>query len=301
MRNTKPARLIRSELFVPGHRAAWIEKAPRYGADALILDLEDAVPGAEKIAARAVARDGLGALRAHGQLAGVRINGFASGLAQGDLEAIVCPELESVTLPKVETANDLQALDQILTRLEAKAGLPEGQIGTPLLCETARAMRDIYEIVTACRRVNRVTLAAGPGGDAARAVGYQWSKGGEETLYLRSKAVLDCRAAGIQYPGITSWWNIADLEGLESDARWNRQLGFRSQTVMHPSHVAIVNRVFSPSAEEIAWCKGLILAMEEASLRGIAAITYEGEMVDQAMAKSAREVIALAQSIGLDS
>jgi citrate lyase subunit beta/citryl-CoA lyase len=108
--------------------------------------------------------------------------------------------------------------------------------------------------------------------------------------------VLDCRAAGIQYPTVSSWWNIKDLEGLEKDARWNRQLGFRGQTVMHPSHVPIVNRVFTPSAEEIAYFEGLIQAMEDARKRGIAAVTYKGDMVDEAMVKTAREMLELARS-----
>jgi citrate lyase subunit beta/citryl-CoA lyase len=120
-----------------------------------------------------------------------------------------------------------------------------------------------------------------------------------ETLFLRSKAVLDARAAGIQYPTISSWWNIKDLEGLERDARWNRQLGFRGMTVMHPTHVPIVNKVFTPSEDEIAFYKGLIQAMEEAEKKGIAAITYKGDMVDEAMLKTAREMLAFAKSIGL--
>jgi citrate lyase subunit beta/citryl-CoA lyase len=160
-------------------------------------------------------------------------------------------------------------------------------------------MRNVYEIATSCRRVKRVGLAAGPGGDAARAIGYQWTKEGTETLFLRSKVVLDARAAGVLYPTISSWWNIKDLEGLERDARWNRQLGYRGQTVMHPSHVPIVNRVFTPSAEEIDFFKGLIQAMEEASRQGIAAVTYKGDMVDEAMVKTAREMLGFAASIGL--
>jgi citrate lyase subunit beta/citryl-CoA lyase len=289
----------RSSLFVPGNRQAWIEKAAGYGADTLILDLEDSVPDQEKIPARAIVKAGLKALEAKGQAAGVRVNGFATGLTLGDLEGILCPELHGVSLPKVETAADLHELDALLTHLERRAGLPVGHIETPLGCETARAMRDVYEIATACRRVKRVTLAAGPGGDAARAIGYQWSKEGTETLFLRSKVVLDARAAGILYPTISSWWNIKDLEGLERDARWNRQLGYRGQTVMHPSHVPIVNRVFTPSADEIDFFKGLIEAMEEAERKGIAAVTYKGDMVDEAMVKTAREMLAFAASIGL--
>src|SRR5919204_2326196 len=291
-------RPMRSSLFVPGHRAAWIEKAAGYGADQLILDLEDSVPDAEKAGARAITKAGLKMLATKGQAVSVRVNGFATGLTLDDLEGILCAELESVTLPKIETPADLHELDALLTHLERRAGIPVGRIETPLGCETAKAMRNVYEIATQCRRVKRVTLAAGPGGDAARAVGYMWSKEGTETLYLRSKVVLDARAAGIQYPGISSWWNIKDLEGLERDARWNRQLGYRGQTVMHPSHVPIVNRVFTPSSEEIDFYKGLIQAMEDATKQGIAAVTYKGDMVDDAMVKTAREMLDFARSIG---
>ena len=286
----------RSALFVPGNRAAWMEKAIGYGADCLILDLEDSVPDQEKVGARPLVRAAIVSLKARGQAVNVRINGFATGLTFDDLEGVLCPELDGVALPKVETVADMRELDALLTHLEQRMGIPPGTIETPLGCETAAAMRNTYEIATSCPRVKRVTLAAGPGGDAARAIGYLWSKEGTETLYLRSKTVLDCRAAGIQYPTVSSWWNIKDLEGLEKDARWNRQLGFRGQTVMHPSHVPIVNRVFTPSAEEIAYFEGLIQAMEDARKRGIAAVTYKGDMVDEAMVKTAREMLALARS-----
>jgi citrate lyase subunit beta/citryl-CoA lyase len=291
----------RSALFVPGNRPAWIEKAATYRADVLILDLEDSVPDQEKVPARAITKAGITALKAKGQAASVRINGFATGLTLDDLEGILCPELDSVSLPKVETVADMNELDALLTHLERRMGLPVGKIETPLGCETAKAMRNVYEIATSCRRVKRVSLAAGPGGDAARAIGYRWSKEGMETLFLRSKVVLDARAAGIQYPTISSWWTIKDLEGLESDARWNRQLGYRGMTVMHPSHVPIVNKVFTPSADEIAFQKGLIQAIEEAEKKGIAAVTYKGDMVDEAMVKTAREMLEFAKSLGLET
>jgi citrate lyase subunit beta/citryl-CoA lyase len=290
----------RSSLFVPGNRPAWIEKAVTYGADTLILDLEDSVPDREKAAARPIVKAGVQALHAKGQSCSVRINGFATGLTLDDLEGVLCPELESITFPKVETPAHMDELDALLTHLERRLGIPEGQVETPLGCETAKAMRNVYEIVTSCRRVKRVGLAAGPGGDAARAIGYQWSKEGMETLFLRSKVVLDARAAGIQYPTISSWWNIKDLEGLERDARWNRSLGYRGQTVMHPSHVPIVNQVYTPTADEIAFHKGLLQAMEDATKKGIAAVTYQGDMVDEAMVKTSREMLDFARSIGVE-
>ena len=287
----------RSTLYVPGNRAAWMDKAASYGADCLILDLEDSVPDQEKVPARALVKAAIVSLKARGQAVNVRVNPFQTGLTLDDLEGILCPELDGVRLSKVETVNDMMELDALLTHLERRMGIAPRTIETPLACETAKAMRNIYDIATSCPRVNRVTLAAGPGGDASRAIGYVWSKEGTETLFLRSRTVLESRAAGIEYPTVSSWWNIKDLEGLEKDARWNRQLGFRGQVVMHPSHVPIVNRVFTPSAEELAYYEGLLQAMDDARRRGSSAVTYKGDMVDEAMVKTAHEVIALARGL----
>jgi citrate lyase subunit beta / citryl-CoA lyase len=256
------------------------------------------VPDQEKAGARAITRAGIKALHAKGQAVNVRVNGFATGLTLDDLEGVLCPELHAIVLPKIETPADLHELDALLTHLERRLGIPAGTIETPLGCETAKAMRNVYEIATSCRRVKNVSLAAGPGGDAARAIGYTWSKEGTETLFLRSKVLLDARAAGIQYPTISSWWNIKDLDGLERDARWNRQLGYRGQTVMHPSHVPIVNQVFTPTAEEIAFHTGLIEAMDDAQRKGVAAVTYKGDMVDEAMVKTSRALLEFARAIG---
>jgi len=290
----------RSMLFVPGNKPAWMEKAVTYGADVLILDLEDSVPDRDKAAARPLVKAALKALNAKGQAASVRLNGFATGLTLDDIEGVICPELGGVGLPKVETVDDMKALDTLLTHIERMHGLPIGQVQTSLGIETAKALHNAYDIVTSCPRVTGMSVACGPGGDASRSMGYIWSKEGTETLFIRSKAVLDARAAGIQYPTVSSWWDIKDLEGLERDARLNRRLGFRGQTVMHPTHVPIVNQVFTPTAEEIAFYKGLILALEQAERSGTAAVVYQGDMIDYAMAKTAREMLEFAKSIGLE-
>lgn len=287
----------RTQMYVPGNRASWMEKAANYGADCLILDLEDSVPDQEKVAARSLVKTAVVALKSRGQAVNVRINPFVTGLTLDDLEEIVCPELNGILLSKVETAADMMQLDALITHIEKRKGMVPGTIETPLACETAKGMRNIYDIATTCPRVKRVGLAAGPGGDAARAIGYQWSKEGTETMFLRSRTVLEARAAGIQYPTVSSWWNIKDLEGLERDAKLNRQLGFRGMTVMHPTHVPIVNRVFTPSQEEVEFYEGLIQAMDDARKRGIAAVTYKGDMVDEAMVKTAHEILALARSV----
>ncbi len=292
-------RPYRSMLFVPGNKPSWMEKAIQYGADALILDLEDSVPDDEKVSSRPLVKEGVKLLKSKGQPCYVRINGFSTGLTFSDLDGVLCPELNAVSLPKVESVDDMKVLDAYIQCLERRINIPVGTVEIQLVLETAKAMRNAYEIAISCPRIRGISLAAGPGGDANRAIGYVWSKEGKETLFLRSKAVLDSRAAGIHYPTISSWWNVKDLDGLEKDALLNRQLGFRGQVVIHPSHVSVVNKIFTPSVEEIAYCKGLIRAVEEAERKGSAAVVYHGDMVDRAMVITALEMLKFARSIGL--
>ena len=292
-----PARLHRSALYVPGHIPDWMPDAVGSGSDLIILDLEDSVPVTEKARARSLVRESIDALAARGRDRSVRINGLETRLALDDLEAIVCPALQSVRLPKIEAADDLRELDALLTHLEMRAGMEPGSVATPLDLETAGAMRNTYDILRRSPRATSMLLGCGPGGDAARSVGYQWKRDGTETHYLRSRAVLDARAAGIEYPMVTSWWDIPDLDGLRADAALNRRFGFRGMAVMHPSHVAIVNETFTPNEAEIAYARGVIAAMETAEQEGSAAITYEGRMVDYAMIATARELLALADTI----
>lgn len=288
-------RPLRSLLFVPGHKPSWVEKAWQVRPDGLVLDLEDAVPVGEKAAARREVRTILEQADPQRYFC-VRLNSLATGMTHEDLEAVVHPNLSAVMLPKVYRAEEMAEVDRVLSRLESERGLPPGGIATPLLLETARGMRDAHDIAAANSRVDAILMSAGPGGDAARAIGYQWSKQGTETLYLRSKLVLDSRAAGVM-PLINSWYDVADLEGLAKDARLNRSLGYAGMALIHPSHVPVVNQVFTPTEEELAFCRGMLEAFEEAEKQGHAAVVYEGDMVDYAMVQTAKDILDFAESL----
>lgn len=289
---------LRSMLFVPGNKFAWMEKALKYGADALIFDLEDAVPDTDKAAARNLVRDALEQFHTGGPTLTVRINALETGIAGDDLEAVVCPALAAVVAPKVETPQDIAALDTLLTQYEHQAGMTPGHIEIFPTLETAKGIYHAYHIATCSPRVPTLVGTAGKGGDTARSLGYLWSKGATETLFIRSKVLLEARAAACPYPLIASWFDIKDIEGLRADARLNRQIGFSGQVVIHPSHVPIVNETFTPSAEEIAYYQGVVTAMQKAARQGTAAVTYDGGMVDIAMLKTAQQVIAFARQIG---
>jgi citrate lyase subunit beta/citryl-CoA lyase len=288
---------LRSLLFVPGNKPTWMEKALGYGADALIFDLEDSVPALDKRFARAHVRQALERLHGRGPCLTVRINALDTGLAGDDLEAIICPGLSAIVAPKVETPQEVAVLDTLLTQGERHAGMAVGQVEIFPALETAKGIYHAYQIATSSARVSTLCGTAGKGGDTARSLGYVWSKTGSETLYIRSKVLLEARAAGVTYPLMASWFDLIDLEGLRGDARLNRQLGYSGQVVIHPTHVPVVNEVFTPTPEEIAYYQGLLAAMEEAERQGTAAVTYQGAMVDIAMMKTAQQVLALACAI----
>jgi citrate lyase subunit beta/citryl-CoA lyase len=289
---------LRSMLFVPGNKPAWMEKALGYGADALIFDLEDAVPAADKVTARLLVREALERYHARGPVLTVRINALETGMAGDDLEAIVGSGLSAIVAPKVETPQDVAALDTLLTQCERRAGIAVGHTEIFPTLETAKGIYHAYPIATSSPRVPTLSAAAGAGGDTARSLGYIWSKEATETLYIRSKVLLEARAAGCAYPLIASWFDITDLDGLRADACLNRQIGYSGQIVIHPSHVPVINDIFTPSTAEIAYYQGLLTAMENAERQGTAAVTYEGTMVDIAMVKTAQQVLALARAIG---
>ena len=293
------ARPIRSELFVPGNKEDWMRKAPRFGADALILDLEDSVPPDHKPEARALVARMLQELGEAGQTLVVRVNRLETGLTAEDLEAITGPHLYCVLLPKVEGPADVMEVDHLLRHFERKAGVPVGKIFIDPALETAQGIRQSYEIATASPRVAHMGASGGKGGDTARSIGFEWTAEGMETLFLRSKVLVDVRAAGIPYPLSGGWMDIHNQDGLRASARQAKQLGYTGMHLIHPSHVPVVNEVFTPTAQEVEQWRGLIEAMENQRGQGGAAVTYAGDMVDIAHEETARAMLAMAREMGV--
>ncbi|MGA5895377.1 HpcH/HpaI aldolase/citrate lyase family protein [Streptomyces venetus] len=286
---------LRSLLFVPGHRTDWLPKARAAGADAVILDLEDAVPAADRPLARARVTEALAeaaAQPAGGTALFVRINPLDDWTAAGELRAVVRPGLAGVVLPKVHTAADVRLADRLIGWCEHEHGLPTATTALVPLLESARALHDAYDIAAAAPRVAHVGALTAPGGDVERAVGYRWSREGAETQALRSRVLLDVRAAGAPYPVTGLWTDIADLTGLRAFAEQNRALGYDGMMAVHPTHIPVINEVFAPGPEELDRCARLVAAVESAQRDGIGALTFEGRMVDEAMAETARAVLA---------
>jgi citrate lyase subunit beta/citryl-CoA lyase len=177
------------------------------------------------------------------------------------------------------------------------AGLAAGAVEIVCMLESANAVRLGYEIATASPRVASLCCSSGENGDLQADLGCAWSPEGTELLFCRSKVVLDARAAGLAYPLDGVFVDIDNIEGLIADTDLSRRLGYKGRTIIHPKHVEHVNRIFTPPAEEVEYYRGLLEAFDQALGEGRASVSYQGKMIDYAMATRARNVLALAESI----
>jgi citrate lyase subunit beta/citryl-CoA lyase len=293
-------KLYRSILFVPGNRPDWIDKAPKYEPDALILDLEDAVPNVEKVEARKTVRAGIERSQARGVPIVVRVNGINTGLTGEDVEAIVTEGLVAVAIPKLERVEEVLKVDAWIELFERKAGMPVGGVEIVVLPETARGIMDIYQLATACPRVGNIVGGVGArSGDVTKAIGYKWTRAGLETLYSASHMLLAARAAGIEYPLGGGSLEVGDTDLVRAQLQRAREIGYRGALLIHPSAVPIANEVFAPSPEEIEWNKGVLRAMAEAEQAGRAAVTYDGMMIDYAHVRNALDLLHQAEAFGI--
>ncbi|MCI0142604.1 CoA ester lyase [Arthrobacter bambusae] len=293
----------RSMLFVPGHKEGWADKAVASGADALILDLEDSVPVAEKDRTRPSVAKTIDRLHGAGTRADVwvRPNPLVSGIQGKDLEAVIRPGLAGLFLPKVFNAEEIVRIDAVVSHIEQREGLEPGSVGLLISFETAASMANCEAIAAASPRVVSLLGATGPNADVGRELGFEFTPAGLETLYLRSRIVLAARAAGIHHPVAGLWQDIHDLEGARQFTLDNKQLGYRGMICIHPSHVAIANEIFTPSAAQVDFYRRMISAFGAAEATGDAAVDFEGQHIDIAHVKTAQGVIALAEAIGLNS
>lgn len=271
----------RSLLFVPAHKPRWAAKALAAGADAIVIDLEDSVPAAEKVPARKQAAETIRSLREASATVGlfVRVNPHQTGLTGADLEETVTPGLTGVFAPKVDSERDLIKYDALIDHFERRNGVGGLQYIVPV--ETVAGIQNCREIATGSPRVGAMVGPSAEHADIARAVGYIWSPGGLETLYLRSRILLACREANI-HPLTALWEDLDNLDGLRDFADQGRHLGFRGMIAIHPSHVPVINQAFSPSDADIKFYEGLIAAYEAAAAGGEGALRYQGLHIDKA-------------------
>ena len=272
----------RSLLFVPACDEHKSRRALGTAADVVVVDLEDAVSFAQKDAARDVVRRVL-ADEAAKALVAIRVNGADTAFFAADIELVEELRPDVLVLPKATP----EAVDAL------------GQDGPPVVAivETAAGLRQAYDVAS-LPRVHALIVGTIDLGVELR---LEPRADGLEILFARSKAVLDSAAARIRAPIDRVWTDVRDGDGLEADALFARSLGFRGKACVHPDQVEIVNRVFTPSDEELTQARRVVEAYEQAAGEGEGVTALDGEMIDLPVVERARQVLALAERSPVDA
>ena len=290
--------LLRSWMFVPGHRQRMIDKALGLNADAIMLDIEDGVAPNEKDQARKNIGESLGRKKTPASPARyVRINAIGHPRMDADLDAVVRPGLEGLVLPKVDTVAEARKVDAILTDRESKRRMPSGGIKLLIAIESPKGLLNAPAIAASSSRVTGLMFGAE---DFGREIGLPAVREGEarDLIFARSAMVIAAASAHVQaIDGV--WVDLNDGPGLLGFAKQSRRLGFSGMSCIHPSQVDAINTTFSPTAEEIDYCQKVLQAFEEANARGDGSIAFGGQLIDRPIVERARRTIDMAKSLGL--
>jgi citrate lyase subunit beta / citryl-CoA lyase len=282
--------LARSFLYVPANREKFLDKALDLPADALLLDLEDSVPPAEKDVARAAVREY--APKIPGGRLWVRANAINSDDGRADLDAVVgVPGLFGIVGSKVDTRDEVLLWDRLIGELEQKRGVAPGTTKFVASIESARGVWLAYEIATAAKRVVSLSFGGARDGDLNTDLGCAWSIDGPEMMHARQHTLVAARAAGFDTPLDGVFADIRDPQGFERDTELSRRLGYRGRKLIHPSQIEPCNRLYRPSAAELDYYARVLEAFDRALAQGSASTTVDGRMIDAAMANAARRVL----------
>ncbi len=296
--SSQAKKMHRTLLFAPGSRTELLTKAQLGAADAMIFDLEDSVPLNAKDEARKNIQEVLGlGLKKPMYL---RISNPRAGDYVADLGVFHNHSLfnvAGVALPKADDAHDIETVSKALQVIEIKAGVAVGSLSILPMIETCLGLRNSFDIAKSSKRVSGMALASAEQGDFMVDLGGHWTPRSLALTYPRSKLVVDSRAAGVEWIVDGVFMNLKDTQMLREECLIARELGFVGKMAIHPTQVDVMHEVFSPSAEEIEYARGLIAAFREGEARGVGAVKYEGMMVDYANVRLAERTLALVESL----
>ena len=277
-----------------------ISKAPTVEADAIILDLEDAVPFPDKETGRFLVKDSLKFAKSGGSPVYVRTNGVPTGLLADDLDSVVQKGLDGIVLPKCQSKNDIHQLERMLKKLETKRRIKPRSIGILCTIETAKGVQNAWEIATASKRIFAIGFGAGDYSIDMGASPYKLSvaQGESEIIYPRSVIAVAARAAGIKAIDTVFFGLLTDKDGFVKECTVARRLGFHGKFLIHPNQVEAANRLFCPSPEDVEYAKRVKQVFGDSEAKGTAgAATLDGRLIDYATYTMAEHILETAQAI----
>jgi citrate lyase subunit beta/citryl-CoA lyase len=279
-------------IFSPGNRTDLVAKGIASGADAVIVDLEDAVPEQAKGAARGNLRE----LPPSEVPLYARVNGAGTAHLWDDVIAAGGSGIAGIVLPKADDPALLRQLDGALTVLERQAGRPAGATEVIPLIESAAGVLAARELLAATSRVRTVLFGSGEQGDLVTDLGCEWTPDGSGLLAARSLVVLAARAAGVT-PMDAVFMDFRNLNALRTECLLARRTGYAGKVAIHPAQLPVIHEVFTPTPEEVARQRRIAELFDQALAEGSASITVDGRMVDYAVATQARRILARAEAV----
>jgi citrate lyase subunit beta/citryl-CoA lyase len=290
-------RLRRTMLFVPGGNEKLAAKALEMKVDALIFDLEDAV----RIEKKAEAREHVSSLLKTKQFGRkekvVRVNSLGTGFWEDDLEKIISSLPDTILFPKVEKSDDIVRYEDRISRIEERMNLPRGKIEMMALIESPLGVLNAFSIASASSRMNGLHFGAA---DFTRETGGKITPSRMELHYPMMQVLVAARATKINAVD-TPYFDINDPEGLERHSIQARDMGYDGKAVIHPGQIEIVNRCFTPTAQEVEFARKVIAAFEQAKAEGRGAIQVDGKLVEILHVQMAQRVLKTIESLGKDS
>lgn len=288
-------RARRALMYVPGSEQHKLEKAASLGIDGVILDLEDGVAFNRKDEARGIIRQALESINYGRTERLVRINPVSSGRAEADLQAVLPGRPDGVVIPKADSAQIVHTVDEIITRTEKEQGWKEGGIALALLIETAIAFIHLAEICQASRRTQVLIFGAE---DLCADTGIIRTVEARELLYARSALVMNAAAFGLQAIDMVQI-HYRDIDLLEKECQEALELGFSGKTVVHPSQIETVQRIFTPDESQVSYARRVVEGARDAQIAGSGVFTLDGKLVDLPVVKRAESILARARAAGI--
>jgi len=285
---------MRTSLYIPANNPVFVEKCSKYPADNITFDIEDAVPPQEKPRARKMAAEHLRKAGENGAEVYVRVNGWHTEFTNDDLEAVVLPGLNGITLPKTRNVDDVKRLDWKISELEDRRGIPAGTVKISVLLETAMGIMNAYSI---CQASPRIVSAFFGTVDYCTDMHITRTNLGKEHEIARSIVAIAARAAGIAALDgpFVDYANMADFEKNTYDGK---QMGYEGRMIIHPSQIEPAHRIYSPTKEEVDYAEKVADFFEKEGLaKGLASVSLNGEMIDTPVYTNALNIINLNNQI----
>ncbi|ASV18266.1 citrate lyase subunit beta [Klebsiella quasivariicola] len=288
-------RLRRTMMFMNAQKPGLLKDAWIYGADSIILDLEDAVAENQKDAARFSLYHALKNIDYGDTEVIVRINGLDTPHWQEDIRCVVAAGADGIRIAKCESAQDVHLVEEHVLAAEKEFAQEEGRTLLMAALESPKGILNALEIVTASERIFGCAIS---GGDFRKNMHVRIEEGGIEMLAARGNMLIAARAAGVQCFD-TMYPHIDDIEGFEAEVRQNRKMGFDGKSIVNPRQIKYVHDTFAPTVKEIAYAEKLIYSFDEQTEAGVGVYTVDGKMVDIPFFEDARRIIALAKACGV--